>query len=152
MKRLIITLAILVSGLIGLGYYLNKTEANKVETTEEVVKDSFYIHPLDEELCNALVKHYTGRYHLYHTAAVKNESGISEYFKDCYITNYMFTSALVIDEDKENDCIRVKHTFIADKYDLITKQTYKDHPFTDTLTIRFTESDKNKCWILSDWN
>ena len=145
MKRLIIILVILVSGLVGLGIYsynLNNIEPVKTE-------DVTYL--LNEELCNALVEHFTSRYHLYHTTLIK-DSTTYEYLTDCYITNYMFTTALVIDEDKENNCIQVKHTFIADKYDLITKQTYRKHPFTDTLTIRFEKKKKKQFWILSDWN
>lgn len=150
MKQLIIILAILVSGLVGLGIYSHNL--NKAVDKVEVVKDNFHIYPLDEKLCNALVEHYTSRYHLYHTTTVENDSTIVEYITDCYITNYMFTTALVIEEDNDNNCIRVRHTFIADKYDLITKQTYETHPFTDTLTIRFDDEDKNKFWILSEWN
>lgn len=152
MKKLIILLVILVSGLLGLGFYSNhlhkqidlvKTEV--VDTT--VIDEDIVYNKVDKALVNKIVEYYKVG-HRYKEVLKDNGKSYSFYRLPFTYRNYKFNSANKIGEVKEENAIVVQHFFTADEYFILEDRTYKNVSFLDTVVIKTTPADTI---ILSDW-
>ena len=149
MKKLIILLVILVSGLIGLGIYSNQSnkQVEPVKTEVSVIYKESTSKGIDEALVNKIIEDYKVG-HRYKEVLKIDGNSYSFYRLPFTYRNYKFGSVIKIGEVKEENAIIVKHLFTADEYYLLEDKTYKNVPFLDTVVVKITPADTI---ILSDW-
>lgn len=149
MKKLVILLVILVSGLIGLGVYNHQLhkQTEPVNTEVSVIDEVANKKKVDEALVNKIVEYYQ-RGNRYKEVLKVNGKSYSFYRLPFTYRNYKFGTVIKIGEVKEENAIVVKHLFTADEYYLLENKTYKNVPFIDTVVIKTTPADTT---ILSDW-
>lgn len=147
MNKLIILLVILVSGLVGLGFYSNHLYKQVEPVKTEVVGEDLVYNEVDEALVNKIIEYYKVG-HRYKEVLKDNGKSYSFYRLPFTYRNYKFNSVNKIGEVKEENAIVIQHFFTADEYFILEDRAYKNVSFLDTVVIKTTPADTI---ILSDW-